>query len=53
MLVHLRRATTHGVLACWLGVDCSAISRAVAEVWSLLAERGAPLARVCGCGPWP
>lgn len=53
MLVHLRRATTHGVLACWLGVDCSAIGRAVGEVWSLLAERGAPLARVCGCGPWP
>ncbi|MFD7961278.1 transposase family protein [Streptomyces zaomyceticus] len=39
-LVHLRHATTHDVLACWFGVDCSTISRAVGEVRPLLAERG-------------
>jgi hypothetical protein len=39
-LVHLRRATTHDVLACWFGVDRSTITRAIAEVRPLLAERG-------------
>jgi hypothetical protein len=39
-LVHLRHATTHDVLACWFGVDRSTITRAIAEVRPLLAERG-------------
>ncbi|MDQ1040175.1 hypothetical protein QFZ75_006591 [Streptomyces sp. V3I8] len=39
-LVRLRHATTHDVLACWFGVDRSTITRAVAEVRPLLAERG-------------
>ncbi|WP_030897628.1 MULTISPECIES: helix-turn-helix domain-containing protein [unclassified Streptomyces] len=39
-LVHLRHATTHGVLACWFGVDRSTITRAIGEVRPLLAERG-------------
>jgi hypothetical protein len=39
-LVHLRHATTHDVLACWFGADRSTITRAIAEVRPLLAERG-------------
>ncbi|MFC8838064.1 transposase family protein [Streptomyces griseoincarnatus] len=39
-LVHLRHATTHDVLACWFSVDRSTITRAIAEVRPLLAERG-------------
>ncbi|MEV3972802.1 transposase family protein [Streptomyces sp. NPDC050698] len=39
-LVHLRHATTHDVLACWFGVNRSTITRAIAEVRPLLAERG-------------
>lgn len=39
-LVHLRHGTTHDVLACWFGVNRSTISRAIAEVRPLLAERG-------------
>ncbi|MEU6472454.1 transposase family protein [Streptomyces massasporeus] len=39
-LVHLRHAATHDVLACWLGVDRSTITRAIGEVRPLLAERG-------------
>ncbi len=38
-LVHLRHAATHDVLACWFGVDRSTITRAIAEVRPLLAER--------------
>ncbi|WP_308034935.1 helix-turn-helix domain-containing protein [Streptomyces pseudogriseolus] len=37
--MHLRHATTHDVLACWLGVDRSTITRAIGEVRPLLAER--------------
>ncbi|MET9686150.1 helix-turn-helix domain-containing protein [Streptomyces coeruleorubidus] len=39
-LVHLRHSATHDVLACWFGVDCSAITRAIGEARPLLAERG-------------
>ncbi|MGW7256526.1 transposase family protein [Streptomyces sp. NPDC054834] len=39
-LVHLRHGTTHGVLACWFGVDRATITRAINEVRPLLAERG-------------
>jgi hypothetical protein len=39
-LVHLRHGVTHDVLACWLGVSRSTITRAVGEVRPLLAERG-------------
>jgi hypothetical protein len=39
-LVHLRHGVTHDVFACWFGVDRSTITRAVAEVRPLLAERG-------------
>src|SRR3712207_268755 len=39
-LVHLRHGVTHDVLACWFGVSRSTITRAVAEVRPLLAERG-------------
>ncbi|MFB0615031.1 transposase family protein [Streptomyces sp. AGS-58] len=39
-LVHLRRGTEHGVLACWFGVDCSTIIHAISEVRPLLTERG-------------
>ncbi|MGW4107961.1 helix-turn-helix domain-containing protein, partial [Streptomyces sp. NPDC004976] len=44
-LVHLRHATTHDVLARWFGVDTSTITRSIAEVRPLLAERG------CTVGP--
>lgn len=37
--VHLRHGATHDVLACWLGVDRSTITRAIGEVRPLLAER--------------
>ncbi|MGY1779785.1 helix-turn-helix domain-containing protein [Geodermatophilus sp. SYSU D01036] len=39
-LVHLRHGVTHDVLACWFGVSRSTITRAIAEVRPLLAERG-------------
>ncbi len=39
-LVHLRHAVTHDVLACRFGVDRSTITRAIAKVRPLLAERG-------------
>ncbi|ROQ70289.1 DDE superfamily endonuclease [Streptomyces sp. 840.1] len=39
-LVHLRHGVTHGVLACWFGVDRSSVPRAIGEVRPLLAERG-------------
>ncbi|MDX3772348.1 transposase family protein [Streptomyces sp. AK08-01B] len=39
-LVHLRHGVTHDVLACWFGVDRSAVTRAIGEVRPLLAERG-------------
>ncbi|WBO61634.1 helix-turn-helix domain-containing protein [Streptomyces camelliae] len=39
-LVHLRRGSTHDVLARWFGVDRSTITRAISEVRPLLAERG-------------
>ncbi len=44
-LVHLRHATTHHVLACWFGVDRSTITRAIAEVRPLLAERGCTISQ--------
>ncbi len=37
--MHLGHGVTHDVLACWLGVSCSTITRAVGEVRPLLAER--------------
>ncbi|MGW7102392.1 helix-turn-helix domain-containing protein [Streptomyces sp. NPDC054883] len=43
-LVHLRHATTHDFLACWFGVDRSTITRAIAEVRPLFAERGCTIA---------
>ncbi|MFT9785191.1 transposase family protein [Streptomyces rhizosphaericola] len=43
-LVHLRHGTTHDVLACWFGVDRSTITRAIGEVWPLLADRGCTVA---------
>src|SRR3712207_4606064 len=39
-LVHLRHGVTHDVLACWVWVSRSTITRAVGEVRPLLAERG-------------
>ncbi|MFJ4483560.1 transposase family protein [Streptomyces longwoodensis] len=36
-LVHLRHGATHDVLACWLDVDRSTITRAFGEVRPLLA----------------
>ncbi|WP_328974317.1 transposase family protein [Streptomyces canus] len=36
-LVSQRQGTTHDVLACWLGVDRSTITRDVGEVRPLLA----------------
>ncbi len=39
-LMHLRHGVTHDVVACWLGVSHSTITRAVGEVRPLLAERG-------------
>nr|WP_237544617.1 transposase family protein [Streptomyces sp. SID4946] len=44
-LAHLHHGTTHDVLLCWFGVDCSAITRAVGEGQRLRAGRGAPSAR--------
>ncbi|MEV4442813.1 transposase family protein [Streptomyces sp. NPDC049577] len=42
--MYLRHGTTHDVLACWLGVDRSTITRAIGEVRPLLAERGCTVA---------
>nr|WP_237297321.1 transposase family protein [Streptomyces sp. 3211] len=42
--VHLRHGATHDVLACWFGVDRSTITRAIGEVWPLLATRGCTIA---------
>lgn len=39
-LVHLRHGLTHDVVAAWFGVHRSTITRSVAEVRPLLAERG-------------
>lgn len=39
-LVHLRHRLTHDVVAAWFGVHRSTITRSVAEVRPLLAERG-------------
>ena len=39
-LMHLRHGVTPDVVACWLGVSHSTITRAVGEVRPLLAERG-------------
>ncbi|WP_257153831.1 transposase [Streptomyces lunaelactis] len=43
-LVHLRHGATHDVLACWVGVDRSTITRAIGEVRPLLATRGCTIA---------
>ncbi|WP_405552307.1 transposase family protein [Streptomyces canus] len=40
----LHNGTTHGVLACWVGVDRSTITRAIGEVRLLLAQRGCTIA---------
>ncbi|MEU6977773.1 transposase family protein [Streptomyces sp. NPDC046371] len=45
VLVDLRHGATHDVLACWFAVDRSTITRAIGEMWPLLAERG------CAIGP--
>jgi len=39
-LVSLRQGTTHDVLARWFGVGRSTITRAIGEVWPLLAQQG-------------
>ncbi|WP_243705990.1 transposase family protein [Micromonospora sp. KC721] len=39
-LVHLRHGLTHDVVAAWVGVHRSTITRSVVEVRPLLAERG-------------
>ncbi|WP_243704984.1 transposase family protein, partial [Micromonospora sp. KC723] len=39
-LVHLRHGLTHDVVAAWFGAHRSTITRSVAEVRPLLAERG-------------
>lgn len=39
-LVHLRHGLTHDVVAAWFGVHRSTISRSIAEIRPLLAERG-------------
>ncbi|MFD6183607.1 transposase family protein, partial [Streptomyces goshikiensis] len=44
-LVHLRHGATHDVLACWLGVDRSTVTRAIGEVRPLLAERGCTISQ--------
>lgn len=52
--VHLRHGATHDVLACLLGVERSTITRAVAEVRPLLAERGVHhQLRCAACEAWP
>ncbi|WP_233600232.1 transposase family protein [Micromonospora sp. M71_S20] len=38
--MHLRHGLTHDVVAAWFGVHRSTISRSIAEVRPLLAERG-------------
>ncbi|WP_436998247.1 helix-turn-helix domain-containing protein [Streptomyces sp. enrichment culture] len=43
--MHLRHGVTHDVLACWFGVDRSALTRPIGEVRPLLAEAG------CTVGP--
>ena len=48
-LVHLRHGVTHDVLACWFGVSGSTITRAVAEMRPLLAERGCTVDGGLGC----
>ena len=52
-LVHLRHGVTHDVLACWLGVSRSTITRAIGEVRPLLAERGCTVAGNVRCARWP
>ncbi|MDQ0681118.1 hypothetical protein QFZ56_000081 [Streptomyces achromogenes] len=56
-LIHLRHDLPHAVLGLLFGVDRSTITRAIAEVRGLLAERGlrspTPTAPACGFGPWP
>ncbi|MFI2664818.1 transposase [Micromonospora carbonacea] len=42
-LVHLRHGLTHDVIATWFGVHRSTISRSIAEINPLLAERGCPV----------
>ncbi|MFG1678224.1 transposase family protein [Micromonospora sp. NPDC049282] len=39
-VVHLRHGLTHDVIAAWFGVHRSTISRSIAEISPLLAERG-------------
>ncbi|WP_247663052.1 transposase [Micromonospora sp. U21] len=39
-LVHLRHGLTHDVVAAWFGVHRSTVTRTIAEVRPLLAERG-------------
>ncbi|WP_243715188.1 transposase [Micromonospora sp. KC207] len=39
-LVHLRHGLTHDIVAAWFGVHRSTISRSIAEIRPLLAERG-------------
>lgn len=41
--VHIRRGATHDVLACWFGVDGSAVTRAISKVRPVLAEGGPDL----------
>ncbi|MEU1276444.1 transposase family protein [Streptomyces sp. NPDC005799] len=43
-LIHLRHRATHDVLACWFDVNRSTITRAIAEVRPLLAQRGCTIA---------
>ncbi|MFI9644543.1 transposase family protein, partial [Micromonospora sp. NPDC051925] len=53
MLVHLRHGLTHDVIAAWFGVHRSPISRSIAEIRFLLAERGCRVRDGSGSGPSP
>jgi len=52
-LIHLRHDLPHAVLGLLFGVDRSTITRAIAGIRMLPAERGArsPTAPACGFGP--
>ncbi|WP_432906316.1 helix-turn-helix domain-containing protein [Micromonospora matsumotoense] len=42
-LVHLRHGLTHDGIATWIGVHRSTVSRSIAEISPLLADRGCRL----------
>ncbi|WP_245722824.1 helix-turn-helix domain-containing protein [Micromonospora matsumotoense] len=53
MQLHLRHGLTHDVIAAWLGVHRSTISRSITEIRPLLAERGCGIHDGIRSGPSP